>query len=144
MYCSTRNIEMLSTVGIVTFRKERSVAAKSLSEVSALVSLTFYEIFLIRQEKSVCCPHWRVSAYLPLLIKFPLNRLPPFGSNLVACLSRDVICIFFNTNWLISGVMWLREEKGHSTSSSISYCKNSKDYRTTTGELQTVSVWDAL
>lgn len=56
---------MLSTVGIVTFRKERSVVAKSLSEVSALVSLTFYEIFLIRQEKC-------------LLSALKGVRIPPF------------------------------------------------------------------
>ena len=51
VYGSAGNIDVLSTEGFFTFKKE----------VFELARLAFYENSLIGQESSVPCPHWRVS-----------------------------------------------------------------------------------
>ena len=57
--CSAGNIDMLSTEGVFTLKKERSIYMQQTvdNEVSALARLAFYENSLIGQELSVRCPH---------------------------------------------------------------------------------------
>ena len=58
MYCSAENIDMLSTEGFLLLERKSLLQQVAHNEVSALVTLTFYENLLIGQETSVWFSAW--------------------------------------------------------------------------------------
>ena len=79
VYCSTENIDTLSTEGFLFLERKSLLQEVAHNEVSALVRLTFYENLLIGQETSVCFLHEWVS----LLSRLNLEKIyRPFpGTN---------------------------------------------------------------